>query len=121
MEDEQSRTEQPLEPTGEPIGESTSGLTSEPIDAPTSEPTSWEPPANRKKNNRIIIILSIVLVAVILIIGGVFMAAAIGFIVYSNKRFRADLEDAKLKEEVSAEAVADGIAEDSELSENETA
>lgn len=59
--------------------------------------------------------------ALCLIIGGVFMAAAIGFIVYSYKRFRADLEDAKLKEEVSAEAVADGIAEDSELSENETA
>ena len=55
------------------------------------------------------------------VIGGAFTAAAIGFIVYSYKRFRADLEDAKLKEDEPVKAIADEISEDSELSENETA
>ncbi|WP_296691021.1 hypothetical protein [Ruminococcus sp.] len=49
------------------------------------------------------------------IIGGVFIAAAIGFGVYSYKRFHADLDDAKLKEEDTIEAVAEEAdAEDSD-------
>ena len=53
------------------------------------------------------------------IIGGVFMAAAIGFVIYANKRFHIDLDDAKLKDDEAAETAEDAEAEEDDDSEEQ--
>ena len=54
------------------------------------------------------------------IIGGVFLAAAIAFVIYSRKRFLIDLDAAKIKEDHAAddEAVEAEITEEEDGSES---
>lgn len=61
------------------------------------------------------------------IIGGVFLAAAIAFIIYSRKRFLIDLDSAKIKEDhaaddetVEAEATEEEDSSESSEAESET-
>ena len=52
------------------------------------------------------------------IIGGVFMAAAIAFIIYSRKRFLTDLDEARIKDDHSAD---DEIVEAETVEEEDSA
>ena len=61
------------------------------------------------------------------IIGGVFMVAAVAFIIYSRKRFLVDLDAAKIKDDntaddetVEAEAAEEEDSTESDASESET-
>lgn len=56
------------------------------------------------------------------IIGGIFMAVAIAFVVYSRKRFLSDLDEAKIKDDNSVDDEAEGAeaVEEEDSAESDT-